>query len=457
MKDILFIGTTGLDAAHLSLAGLLLILLAALFWLRSTTREERAALEAELRAEGRESDRLLLDLDARTAELETQRILADEARRMLAVAEARREEDDRRFGELAQGVMQRASSQFLQLANQTFEAHKVGAKGDLEKLMEPIGQTFAEFRKRVDDIEKVRTEHKSSLDEQIKSIQEGLVRHSDATGKLVSALSAPRGGGSWGEESLRNVLELSGMSAHADFVEQSEDRTDRGRLRPDVIIRMPGGRQIVIDAKVSVDDFLQAAGEQRPEVRAAHLAEHARKMRDNIRRLSAKEYWRDFEDRVDFVAMYVPGEQFYSGALEADRDLFDFAARKKVLIVTPSTLIALAKAVAYGWRQEEAAHNAREAADLGRQLYDALTVMGGHVERLGRTLGQSVGAYNSFVGSLERNVLSKARRFETLQISQSGAKPIPDLLPVEETSRALVAGGELRLDLREEADDEAAQ
>lgn len=443
MRDLIFIAGHGFDAVHLGFLSAVFVSLLLVFRTRAKARE--AALEslAALSAEMRENAHLAERLGQREQELATQRAVAEAAREGLAAAQARHAEDERRFADLAQGVMQRTSQQFLQLANETFQRHKEGARNDLEKLVTPIGETFAEFRQRVEAIERVRTEDKSALQVQIAAIADNLRQNAAVTGKLVNALSAPRGGGSWGEESLRNVMELAGMSVYADFVEQNHDETERGRLRPDVIIRMPGGREIVVDAKVSVDDFLKAAGESDPALHRAHLAAHARKLRDHVRRLAAKEYWRDFEDRVDFVAMYVPGEQFYAGALEVDRGLFDFAARSKVLIVTPSTLIALAKAVAYGWRQEEAARNAREAAELGRQLYDALTAMGSHVERLGKSLNGSVSAYNSFIGSLERNVLPKARRFEDLRISQAGAREIGSPSEITERLRLPDREGEL--------------
>jgi DNA recombination protein RmuC len=446
MKYIVTIGQLGLDSIHLGLFGALFLLAALYLYRRGQLVNEVRDAENAQKLAAFEITHLTEDRDEVVQQLRTQRAVTDDFREKLAAAEARRSEDEQRFAEMAQSVMRRATGQFMEIANATFEKHKEGARGDLERLMEPIGKTFKDFRERVDLIEKVRTEDRSTLQEQIKAIGEGLARTNATTGKLVTALSAPRGGGSWGEESLRNVLELSGMSGYADFLEQNNDQTERGRLRPDVIIRMPGGREMVIDAKVSVEDFIEAAGTSDAAARKLHLEAHARKLRDHVKRLAAKEYWRDFEDRVDFVAMYVPGEQFYAGAMEVDRDLFDYAARNKVLIVTPSTLIALAKAVAYGWRQEESARNAREAADLGRQLYDSIAAMGGHVEKLGKAMHGSVNAYNSFVGSLEANVLPKARKFEALQIAQAGAKPVATLDGVTEPLRLPDRNRDLRFD-----------
>ncbi len=445
MDPVIFIADVPFDVAHLVLAALFLFAGGGLLWLRGQTRT--AALLAASEAAARE-DALARARDAlrevqERAETATAR--AVEAERALAVAEARALEERQQFTAMAQDAVRAAHRTFTEQASETFQRHNQAAETSLKTLLTPINQTFEAFRQRVEALEKVRTEDKSAIFEQVRAINDQLTETRNVTGKLVTALSAPQGGGRWGEESLRNVLEMAGLSMHADFIEQAHGETDTRRQRPDVVIRMPGGREIVVDAKVSVEDFLLAAETAGSMERDAHLAGHARKMREHVKRLAAKEYWKDFSDRVDFVAMYVPGENFYAAALQHDRDLFDFAARNRVLIVTPSTLIALAKAVAYGWRQEEAAGNAREAAQLGKDLYDALRAMGTHLDRVGKSLGQAVGSYNAMVGSVERNVLPKARRFEALQITQSGVKPLSDPAMVEDPVRRPVPGGELVL------------
>ena len=432
MKTLVQIGTIGLDGLHL---GFLALGLGALVWLyvySNRVKQERIGLDLQLK-----------NLENAAEEAKTQRLRAVEAEKKVAAAGALEAKTKEQFESLAQDVLAKSQNQFMALANETFAKHKQGAKGDLEKLMEPIGETFAKFKARVDHLEKVRTEEGSALKQQVKAIGESLGEHQQATSKLVSALSTPRGGGNWGEESLRNVMEMAGMSEHADFTEQVNDQTARGRLRPDVVIRMPGGREIVVDSKVSMEDFLAASSATDAATRKAHLTQHARKLRDHVRKLSTKEYWKDFEDRVDFVAMYIPGEQFYTGALEVDRDLFEFAARNRVIIVTPSTLIALAKAVAYGWRQEDASKNALEAALIGRQLYESLVTMGTHIERTGKSLNGAVDNYNKMVGSLERNVFSKARKFQDLQIAQAGSKTLTKPEPIEEQIRLPARTGEL--------------
>ncbi len=452
MEPIVLIGRLELDALHLVAFGAAMIAAAAVFWLRN--RADRALSEVERARdwEAKERARLAEEAGFAREEVKTQRLRAEDAERRLAGLSALSAEMDKKFGDLAQGVLRQANAQFLELANETFEKHKAGAKSDLEQLMQPIGQSFSEFKQRVEAIEKVRLEERTALQEQVRAIGDSLQQNTHATSKLVTALSAPRGGGSWGEESLRNVMELAGMSAHADFAEQTSQDAEGGRMRPDVIIRMPGGREIVVDSKVSMEDFLKAAEEPDDRTRRQHLAAHARKIRDHVQRLAKKEYWKPFEDRVDFVAMYVPGEQFYAAALEIDRDLFDYAARNKVIIVTPSTLIALAKAVAYGWRQEEAAANARAATELGRQLYDRLSAMGGHIDKLGRSLNASVDSFNKMNRSLETRVLPSARRFETLSIAPPD-KSLPEIEAIETRAGGPARTGELAL---EPADDEAA-
>ncbi len=446
MSPVATIAGLEFDAVHLGLFAALLALAGGLVWIASHSREMRLSHEAGQAARLREIEDLKTERADLRCERDNERSARAEADKQLAAAEARSAEDHKRFSAMAQQAVQTAHRDFLSRANETFEKHQTSANGRLEQLMEPIGKNFEAFRQKIAELEKVRVEDKSAIFEQVRSIGQQLEQNRSVTGKLVTALSAPKGGGRWGEESLRNVLEMAGLSQHADFIEQVHDDTTRGRLKPDVIIRMPGGREIVIDAKVSCDDFLRAGEEADAARRDEYLATHARKMRDHVRKLAQKEYWKDFDDRVDFVAMFVPGENFYAGALQADRDLFDYAARNRVLIVTPSTLIALAKAVAYGWRQEESARNAREAARLGQDLYDALRTMGAHMEKMGKSLNGAVGSYNSLLGSLERNVLPKARRFETLQIAQAGSRPIGETEPLVDEARLPGRTGELTFD-----------
>ena len=427
MQDIVIIAGNGFDLAHILLLLAVVVAGAVGLWRARQAIESLRDAENRLNLELREVGRLTEDRARLSQELSTQRAVADDYREKLAAANARREEDDKRFADLAQRVMRDATGQFLQTANETFAKHKEGAKGDLEKLMEPINRNLGEFAKKVAEIEKVRTEDKTALQEQVKAIGESLSRNTAETNKLVTALSAPKGGGRWGETTLRNVMERAGLSGFCDFSEQVNDRTDTGTQRPDVVIRLPGGREIVVDAKVSIDDYLKALDTPDAVLRQTHLKAHARNVRSHITRLGSKGYQDAFSARVDFVALFIPGENFYVAALEHEPDLFDYAASKQVIVVTPSTLLALAKAVAYGWRQEQATENARHAAELGRQLYERLATMGEHVGRVGKALNSTVDHFNRLGASLNSRVLPGARKFQDLQI---GA-PDKDLSDIE--------------------------
>ena len=257
------------------------------------------------------------------------------------------------------------------------------------------------------------------------------------TRRLVNALrAAPKTRGRWGEHQLHNVMELSGMSPYCDFLTEQTIANDDGRVRPDVIIRLPGERRIVVDAKTSMAAYLDAVEAVDDDVREAHLVTHARQLRTHMRLLSGKAYWDALPVTPDFVAMFIPGENFYAAAIERDPQLFEDAISSKVLIVTPTTLIALAKAIAMGWRQEGLAENARKIGDLGRELYKRLATMGGHVAGVGAGLDSAVKRYNEMVGSLEGRVMTQARKFNELELDGTQV-PLPELKPVEIEARRL--------------------
>ena len=435
MEPIVTIGQTGLDLIHLIAIGLVLALAGGLIWLHNRFSHQAERLTDE-------RDRLDGELTETSQQLTTQRLVAAETSEKLAVAEARSTEDEKRFAELAQGAVRQAHSHFLDRADERFG-----------KMVEPIDKSFGEFKQRIEAIEKVRAEDKSMIGEQVKAISESLRHNTAETGKLVTALSAPKGGGRWGETTLRNVMEHAGLSAFCDFTEQTNDTVDGQRIRPDVIIKLPGGREIVVDSKVSLDDYLKATDESDPAQRAILLKAHARNVRAHITKLASKPYQDQFSARVDFIALFIPGENFYAAALEHEPDLFDYAASKQVIVVTPSTLLALAKAVAYGWRQEQATENARQAAELGRELYTRLLTMGTHIERMGKSLNSAVESYNKMGSSLNSRVLSSARKFEELSIAPPD-KALPQIEAVEERATLPDRTGELQFDVPEE--DEAA-
>ena len=410
---------------------LLILALAAVgfaLWRSRQAEPDLVRLTAERDERGREADALRRERDqlrlraetaekvaaAQTAEItEREKSFAREK----AQIEKLQTEGETRFRQLADEALLKSQKQFVEIADETLKKHKEGAQGELGKMLQPIQESFGQFREKVAEIEKVRAEDRAKLDEQIRAMGSSMQETQQATTRLAGALSTTRHGGRWGEETLRNVLEMAGLSPYADFTEQTSTNTEKGRQRPDVIIRMPGGRELVIDSKVSLDDYLAASNETDPARRIERLVAHAARVRAHVASLSRKEYWKEVSDRVDFVAMFIPGENFYAAVLEHDRDIFDYASRNNVIIVTPSTLIALAKSVAYGWRQEQMAKNAEQAAKLGRDLYERLVSMCSHMDGVGDSLGGAINAYNKMVGSLETRVLPAARKFEELSFA----------------------------------------
>jgi DNA recombination protein RmuC len=345
------------------------------------------------------------------------------------------DELQRTFSALAADALRRNEQSFLLLASETFDKRLAQADGGLKVLVEPIQEAFGQFRSKVEELEKTRIEDRSTLSEQIRQVGEALVFTQATTQKLVHALRAsPQTRGRWGEEQLRNIMELSGLSRFADFTEQASVKGEDGSLRPDVVVRLPGGRSIVIDSKVALDAYLEAVSCAEETQREALLVRHARQLRDHMVSLSSKDYQRHVPETVDFVVMFISGENFFAAAAERDPKILQDALERRVMIVTPVTLTALLKAVALGWRQEESTRNARKAADLGRELHERIVKLVDHVAKLGGKLDDAVRHYNDFVGSLETRVLASARRFEDLEVSEAGATiPVPDL--IEKTAR----------------------
>ncbi len=359
-----------------------------------------------------------------------------------------RGEIEQKIKALAADALQGSQNSFLALANEAFTRHKEGAEASLsqrqtaiEALLAPINASLEEYRKGVAEMEKARQAAYGGLSTEIKSLAQMQADAGAQTRKLVNALqAAPKTRGRWGEQQLHNVMELSGMTAYVDYVPEKTIDLDDSRLRPDVIIRLPGNRRIVVDAKTSMAAYLDAVDETEEEAREAHLQRHARQLRTHMKQLGAKAYWSALPFTPDFVVMFIPGENFFAAAIERDPDLFEDAIGERVLIVTPTTLIALAKAIAFGWRQERLAEEAQQIARLGRDLYRRLAAMGGHVVDLGKGLESAVKHYNSFVGSLESRVMPQARRFNELEVD--GAQdPLPELRPIETEARQLRGDG----------------
>jgi DNA recombination protein RmuC len=327
---------------------------------------------------------------------------------------------------------------FLDLARTQLEKFQESAQGDLaqrqkafEAIVSPVRESLEKVDGQIRSLEQARTHAYSTLSEQVRALAEGQRELRTETGNLVTALRSPTVRGRWGEMQLKRVVEMAGMVAHCDFVEQTIAQTDDGRLRPDLVIKLPGGRNVVVDAKAPLMAYLDAHEAKDDEVRLAKLGDHARQIRDHIAKLSSKSYWGHFDPAPDFVVLFLPGESFFSAALEQDPSLIEEAITRQVIPATPTTLIALLRTVAYGWRQEQVAESAREISELGRELHTRLSTMSDHFAKLGRSLDTAVKSYNDTMGSLERRVLVTARRFKEHGAVPSGE--LAELTPIERT------------------------
>ncbi|WP_438852614.1 DNA recombination protein RmuC [Brevundimonas nasdae] len=361
----------------------------------------------------------------------------------LAAAEARIdlvEESRVTMGELlrAQAAQsaQVVADQMVSRATETFRAQDQLARERMAAQLKPVADTLNKFQEHVAALEKTRAEETGGLREQLAALMTASSATRDEARKLTEALRGNTGRrGRWGEQTCRNVLEAAGMAGRFDFTEQTSSADDEGRQnRPDFIVRLPGGGMFVIDAKVPLA-FDEGEGDEEARARSVGVRTAA-SLKTHVRQLSTKAYQDQFKPSPDFVVLFVPGDSFLATALDHDPDLLSNAMESRVVIATPSTLFALCKAVAYGWRAEEQAANADKVAALGRELYKRLSVMGGHASAVGRALDQAVGKYNQFVGSLESQVMVSARRFEDLQVDHEG-KALPELPPVETAPRII--------------------
>jgi DNA recombination protein RmuC len=332
-----------------------------------------------------------------------------------------------------------AKSQLQQLEQKT--THELEQrKQAVEHLVAPIKESLQKVDGKLQELEVARKGAYSELSTQVRTLAEGQKELRAETGNLVNALRAPNVRGRWGEMQLRRVVEMAGMLSHCDFVEQSTVTVDGNRLRPDLVVRLPGGKQVVVDAKAPLQAYLEALEARDEETRKARLVDHARQIRDHIAKLSAKSYWGQFDETPEFVVLFIPGETFFSAALEQDPSLIEEGVNQQVILATPTTLIALLRAVAYGWRQETIAESAKAISDLGRELYTRLATLTDHFAKVGRGLETAVRSYNETVGSLETRVLPSARRFK-----EHGVAPTGELaaLPVIERSVRSVTAPEL--------------
>ncbi len=292
-------------------------------------------------------------------------------------------------------------------------------RDDVAVTVAPLREALGKVETHLRELENARVSAYAALSEQVGFMRSTGQELRDQTSSLVHALRAPQARGRWGEMQLRRVVELAGMVDHCDFTEQATVTTDHGVLRPDLVVRLAGGKQVVVDAKVSLAAYLDAAESRDPDVVEARMYAHARHLREHVKGLAAKEYWRSFEPTPEFVVLFVPGDSFLAPALERDPQLLEDAMAAKVLIATPTTLIAMLRTIAYSWQQEALTDNARSVFEIGRELYRRLGKLGDHVDKVGRSLSRSVEDYNSMVGSLERTVLTQARRMADLQVTDA--------------------------------------
>lgn len=424
--------------------------------LETRRRESQAALDAEretsatLKAERAElTERLEREREAADEKLK----LLDEAREKLADA----------FKGLSADALSRNNESFLKLARENLERFQHQAKDDLsarhkaiEQLTAPIRERLEKFDTKLDGLEQARTGAYSALSQQVNDLlQTHLPRLHRETADLVKALRQPQARGRWGELQLKRVVEMAGMLEHCDFEEQVSQSGEAGRLRPDMIVHLPGGRQVVVDAKAPVDAYLEAVEAHDETARKAALVHHARQVRTHVGQLAKKSYFDQFDPSPEFVVLFVPGEAFFSAALAEDPGLIEYGAENRVIPASPTTLIALLKAVSYGWRQEAMAQNAAEVAALGKELYERIGILADHWNKVGNRLNQAVDAYNSSVGTLESRVLPSARKFRDLK-TVSADKDIASLDPVTQEPRSLTAA-ELTEALSETGDGTSAQ
>ena len=414
-----------MDAAAIAFVVLALIIGAALGWLWAS-REAAGAKQTV--------ENLRLQLDEVVKERDANRGAVSE----LAALKAAQEEREKAFAQQIEALKEAKeslSAQFHEIASKLLgDARKTFLDQAGEKFTQavsPVETLLKTYQEKLQTIEKERVDHYAGLREAVDLVRTGQGQVRDETRNLVNALRAsPKARGRWGEQSLRNVLEQAGLSEYVDFETEVSVDTDDGRLRPDVIVRLPGGRKLVIDSKCSLNAYLDACEEVDDEKREACFRAHVASMRTHAQQLGSKAYWDQFGDAADYVIMYIPGEHFLAAALEQDPGLWDWAIERRVLLATPTNLVAIAKTVASIWRQERLAEAAQEIASLGKELHSRLATMNEHMARVGKNLATANSAYNQMVGSFESQVLTQAKRFELLGAGSAKALETPPMVEV---------------------------
>lgn len=392
----------------------------------------------------RRENSLLGDLDQAEANLKSQEAIQEEREAAFELANAKLTQA---FTDIANRSLQANSDTFLKLAEQNLGTHQEKAKRELserekavEELVKPIRDALQASQKQITDLEKSRSEAYGSIRNQLEAMQLSQKSLTQETQNLVKALRRPEVRGQWGEITLRRLVELAGMVEHCDFVEQVHTSTSDQIIRPDMIVNMPDKRQLVVDVKTPLDAYLSAVEAEDDAQRKLGLERHAKNVRAHIRLLSSKAYWKQFDESPEFVILFIPGDQFLSAALAEEPDLIEYALSEQIILATPTSFVALLKAVAYGWRQLALADNAKEIRVLAEDLYGRLGTFVTHMNRVGRQLASSVENYNKAVGSLERKVLPGARKFTELGVHSS--KEIEKLESLEPVPRTMIEGND---------------
>lgn len=344
------------------------------------------------------------------------------------------------FSQLSNQALQHNSSEFLKLAQENLKQFQIQAHNELEKkeksienLLKPVREALDKTELQIRHIEKERKEAYGSLSKHLETMNQQQQQLHQETRNLVQALRRPEVRGQWGEITLKRLAELAGMVEHCDFFEQEQTNTSEGAIRPDMIVRMPDRREIIVDAKTPLDAYLSAIETTDDKERAEHLRRHARKVKERVKELASKAYWNQFANTPDFIVLFIPGDQFLSAALEQEPGILEDALRQKVILSTPTSLVALLRAVAYGWRQEVLAKNADEIRNLGEDMYNRLSTFTEHLSKLGNTLNSSVSHYNSAVSSFDSRVLPGARKF--VEMGVQSKKDIDDIKQIEKIAK----------------------